>query len=61
MESGKSKTLHTLIAAIAVMVTVLSGAGFTVLSYGQLTEKVKGMDDRLARIERLLDTKLANK
>ena len=48
---------HITLAALAIVVTVLGGAGLTVLSYGKLTEKVDNLDGRLARIERLLDSK----
>ena len=55
MDHSLNKTL--LLSVIALAFTVLSGLAMTILSYGRLTEKVDGMDQRLARIERLLDTK----
>lgn len=55
MDHPKLK-LQLLLSALAVILTFLGGTGATVLSYGRLTEKVDGMDQRLARIERLLDS-----
>lgn len=46
-----------ILSALALIFSVFSGAGLTIMSYGRLTEKVDGLDQRLARIERLLDNR----
>ena len=46
-----------LLPILAILIPVLTATGGTVMSYGALTQKVDAMDQRLGRIERLLDTR----
>lgn len=43
-----------LLPILAVLLPLLTAAGGTVMSYGALTQRVEGLDQRLARIERFL-------
>ena len=45
------------LSILAILIPVLAGTAGTIMSYGALTARVELMDQRLARIERLLDTR----
>lgn len=57
MPFKREHAIGLMLSCAGVIITVLSGVGLTVNSYGRLTEKVDGLDQRLARIERFIDSK----
>lgn len=48
---------QNLIGILTLALTVLAAAAGTIMSYGALTAKVDAVDQRLSRIERLLDNR----